>query len=272
MENKQTKELSRLLDLSKNTVFFGGAGVSTESGILDFRSENGLYKAKNKYGYPPEELLSRTTFTKKTELFFRFYKDILVQDAKPNNAHIALAALEKRGKLQAVVTQNIDGLHQQAGSLNVIELHGTSHRHYCTMCSHQYTLAYALNEDNCENMIPKCTSCGGIVRPDIVLYEEGLDEDVVNNALNAISGAELIIIGGTSLAVYPAAGLINSLSGNARKNALGIVVINKGATPADDIARLVIRNSIGDTLKEAELLLGRVQTQNYQEDYHEQTR
>ncbi|MCL2153245.1 MAG: NAD-dependent protein deacylase [Oscillospiraceae bacterium] len=246
METNQIQELSRLIDESKNTVFFGGAGVSTESGIPDFRSESGLYKARSDYGFSPEELLSHTCFIRETKLFFRYYRENLISlDAKPNAAHIVLAKLEEAGKLQAVITQNVDGLHQAAGSKNVFELHGSNWRHYCVKCKAKYTLEYILSQD----VIPRCEKCGGVVRPDVVLYEEGLDETVLGAAVQAISNAGLLIVGGTSLAVYPAAGLLRYFSGDA------LVLINKSETPADRDARLVIRDFIGQTLSAAYELL-----------------
>jgi len=237
----QIQELSSLIKNSENTVFFGGAGVSTESGIPDFRSETGLYHARQVFGKEPEYLLSHTCFAREPELFYRYYKENLIAaDAKPNAAHTALAKLEEKGKLQAVVTQNIDGLHQAAGSKNVFELHGSNWRQYCVKCGKKYDLPYILKQAG----IPKC-DCGGTVRPDVVLYEEGLDSKVMEGALMAIAGAELLIVGGTSLAVYPAAGLIQYFAGKS------LVLINKSETPADKNARLVIRDSIGEVLGEA---------------------
>jgi NAD-dependent deacetylase len=233
-----TEKLYQLIRASKNTVFFGGAGVSTESGIPDFRSESGLFKTRQVYGHSPEELLSHTFFNRETELFFRYYKENLIaHDAKPNAAHIALAELEKIGKLQAVITQNIDGLHQAAGSKNVIELHGSNWRQYCLDCGEKYSLEYIFSQD-----IPKCEKCEGIVRPDVILYEEGLDNGVVSAAIQAITNAELLIVGGTSLAVYPAAGLLRYFGGS------HLVLINKSETPADNNAQLIIRHSIGKVL------------------------
>jgi len=229
-------ELARLVLAGGNVVFFGGAGVSTESGIPDFRSESGLFSAMQVYGRSPEELLSYSFFRREPELFFRYYKENLVSlDAKPNAAHTALAELERGGKLKAVITQNVDGLHQAAGSVNVLELHGSNHRQYCMGCGVRYTLEYILRQEG----VPRCRECGGIVRPDVVLYEEGLDQDVMQAAMLAIMGAELLIVGGTSLAVYPAAGLLHCFRGGA------LVLINKSATPADRHAQLVINDSIG---------------------------
>lgn len=236
------EKLAQLLMESGNTVFFGGAGVSTESGIADFRSEKGLYAAQEVYGYPPEELLSRTFFTRKPELFFRYYRENLIAaDAKPNDAHMVLAELEESGKLQAVITQNIDGLHQAAGSQNVLELHGSNLRQYCMKCGEKYSLDYILQQDS---VVPLCSKpgCGGIVRPDVVLYEEPLDSAVMQAAIEAITNAEMMIVGGTSLAVYPAAGLLRYFRGSA------LVLINKTPTSADSSAELVIHDSIGKTL------------------------
>lgn len=234
--------LKELIKNSENTVFFGGAGVSTESGIPDFRSETGLYHARQVFGREPEYLLSHSCFTRETELFFRYYRENLIsKDAKPNAAHTALAELEKSGKLQAVVTQNIDGLHQAAGGQNVFELHGSNWRQYCVKCGKQYSLGYVLEQTG----IPKCGECGGVVRPDVVLYGEGLDEAVIEGAVKAISGAKLLIVGGTSLAVYPAAGLLRYFKGES------LALINKSETPADKNAQLVIRDSIGKVLEEA---------------------
>ncbi len=242
MEDK-IKILSGLISGSKSTVFFGGAGVSTESGIPDFRSESGLYKAQKVYGHPPEYLLSHTLFEREPDLFFRYYKENLIAaDAAPNAAHIALARLEDRGLLAAVLTQNIDGLHTAAGGKNVLELHGSNHRQYCVDCGERYGLGYILADANCKGIIPKCKKCGGTVRPDVVLYEEGLDGAVVESAARAISRAELLIVGGTSLAVYPAAGLLRYFNGE------NLVIINKSETPGDRMARLVINDSIGFVL------------------------
>lgn len=241
-----TGQLAELIMASKSTVFFGGAGVSTESGIPDFRSESGLYSARQVYGHPPEELLSATFFRSKPELFFRYYRENLISaGAKPNAAHLALAALEGRGLLSAVITQNIDGLHQAAGSKTVLELHGSNWRQYCTNCGEKYSLEYVLQSSE---TIPLCAKCGGMVRPDVVLYEEGLDEAVIDASIKAISSAEVLIVGGTSLAVYPAAGLLRYFGGSA------LVLINKTATPADSAAQLVIHDAIGSVLAETEKL------------------
>lgn len=232
-----------IIDKSKSVVFFGGAGVSTESNIPDFRSEKGLYKAMNEYGYSPEQMLSRSFFTEHTEMFFDYYKkNLIYPEAQPNKAHIALAKLEKEGKLTGVVTQNIDGLHQKAGSSRVYELHGSVLRNRCMECGTPYDLEYIMDEGNCEAKIPRCQKCGGIVKPEVVLYEEPLDEDVLVGAVNAISKADTLIVGGTSLVVYPAAGLINYFSGR------NIILINKSETGYDDRATLVINDSIGKVL------------------------
>jgi NAD-dependent deacetylase len=238
-------KLADIIKTSKNTVFFGGAGVSTESGIPDFRSETGLYKARQVYGYPPEELLSHTVFRSEPELFFRYYKENLIAaEAKPNVAHEALAELERCGLLAAVVTQNIDGLHQLAGSKNVLELHGSNLRQYCLKCGERYDLAYIMEPENCEGVIPKCRICGGTVRPDVVLYEEGLNSSVMAASIKALSSAEVLIVGGTSLAVYPAAGLVRYFTGD------NLLVINKSETPQDHLAALVIHEKIGEVFTE----------------------
>ena len=199
MDTEKLNELRQIIEDSDNIVFFGGAGVSTESGIPDFRSVDGLYNQK--YKYPPETIISHSFYRRNPEEFYRFYKDKMIfADAKPNKAHIKLAELEKQGKLKAVITQNIDGLHQMAGSRNVIELHGSVHRNYCEKCHAFYDLDYIVNSDG----VPKCEKCGGTVKPDVVLYEEALDEDNMSRALQYISEADTLIIGGTSLVVYPA--------------------------------------------------------------------
>lgn len=233
--------LQEIIDCSNKIVFFGGAGVSTESGIPDFRSVDGLYNQK--YDYPPEQILSHTFFTKHTEYFYKFYKDkMLCLDAEPNSAHLKLAELEKAGKLTAVVTQNIDGLHQKAGSKNVYELHGSVHRNFCTECGKSYDVMYIKNSDG----IPRC-ECGGVIKPDVVLYEEGLDDLTVNGALDAISDADCLIVAGTSLNVYPAAGFIRYFNGK------HFVLINRDATPADKYANLVIHDSVGKVLEKIEV-------------------
>ena len=223
---------------SRRIVFFGGAGVSTESGIPDFRSQDGLYNMK--YKYPPETIISHPFFMRNTEEFYRFYKDkMLFPDAKPNAAHLKLAQWEAEGKLLGVVTQNIDGLHQAAGSKKVYELHGSVLRNYCMRCGKFYGLDYIMKSDG----VPRC-ECGGLIKPDVVLYGENLDNDVVNGAVNAISQADMLIIGGTSLAVYPAAGLIDLYRGNR------LVLVNLSATPQDSRADLVIHERIGQVFAE----------------------
>ena len=231
------EEFQRMVDESKRIVFFGGAGVSTESGIPDFRSVDGLYNQK--YDWPPETILSHTFFMKKPEAFFRFYRDkMLPLDAKPNKAHLKLAEWEKAGKLLAVVTQNIDGLHQAAGSKKVYELHGSVHRNYCMKCGKFYPPEYIRDS---KDEVPVC-SCGGRIKPDVVLYEEGLDNDVISGAVNAIANADMLIIAGTSLTVYPAAGLVRYFHGNR------LVLINRDVTPMDSQCDLVIHDKVGEVL------------------------
>ena len=244
MDSCQVIRLAELLGVSKRIVFFGGAGVSTESGIPDFRSAAGLYAAKQTYRRSPEELLSRQVFEREPALFFKYYKENLIAyKAKPNPAHIALRELEKRGKINAVITQNIDGLHQTAGSQNVLELHGSNWRQYCVSCGAKYSLEYILEPANCRDVyIPVCDKCGGVVRPDVVLYEEGLDSGVMDASVKAIASAELLIVGGTSLTVYPAAGLLRYFKGKT------LVLINKSPTPYDVSAHLVINEPIGEVM------------------------
>lgn len=231
------RQLEELIAKSKRIVFFGGAGVSTESGIPDFRSVDGLYNQK--YDYPPETIISHSFFEAYPEEFYRFYRDkLIVRNAKPNAAHLRLAQLEKEGKLTAVITQNIDGLHQAAGSKNVLELHGSTLRNYCTRCHKFYSREFI--EESKE--IPRC-SCGGIVKPDVVLYEEGLDDEVVQKSIQALREPDLLIVGGTSLVVYPAAGLLRYYGGRE------LVVINKTPTPADARATLVLNMPIGEALQ-----------------------
>ena len=231
------EELRRMVDESSRIVFFGGAGVSTESRIPDFRSVDGLYHQK--YDYPPETILSHTFFMKKPEAFFRFYRDkLLPLDARPNKAHLKLAEWEKAGKLLAVVTQNIDGLHQAAGSKAVFELHGSVHRNYCMKCGRFFPPEYIRDS---QDPVPVCP-CGGRIKPDVVLYEEGLDNDVIVGAVNAISQADLLIIAGTSLTVYPAAGLVRYFNGK------HLVLINRDTTPMDDRCDLVIHDKVGEVL------------------------
>ena len=234
--DEKIKTLQQWIDESRAIVFFGGAGVSTESGIPDFRSVDGLYNQK--YAWPPEEILSRTFFDARPEEFYRFYRDkMLCLDAQPNAAHKKLAELEAAGRLRSVVTQNIDGLHQKAGSKRVWELHGSVHRNYCMRCHKPY----AVEEIKEGTGVPRC-SCGGTVKPDVVLYEEGLDSATIEGAVANIQAADLLIIGGTSLAVYPAAGLINYYRGSR------LVLINKSPTPYDDRASLAINLPIGQVL------------------------
>ena len=235
MDNIQ--KLKKWVEESNNIVFFGGAGVSTESGIPDFRGEAGIYQTISEYGINPETILSHTFFENNKEVFFDYCKKHLVfPDAKPNAAHYGLAELEKQGKLKAVITQNIDNLHQAAGSKNVLELHGTLYKNYCIKCGKKFDIDYVLNSDG----IPKCDKCGGVVRPDVVLYEESLDMDVMQKAVNYIASCDMLIIGGTSLAVYPAAGLINYYNGNK------LVLINKSTTNLDNRADLALHMNIGE--------------------------
>lgn len=235
------EELKKIIDNSSNIVFFGGAGVSTESNIPDFRSENGLYKTKSNTSYPPEVMLSHSFFENNKEEFFEFYRNKMIyKDAKPNDAHKALVKLEQMGKLKAVVTQNIDGLHQAAGSKKVIELHGSIHRNYCLNCGKKFDLQYVLNS---KTNVPLCDECGGVVRPDVVLYEEGLDESSIRDAIEYIENADVLIVGGTSLVVYPAAGLVQYYKGNK------LILINRSSTPYDRSANMVLNDSIGKVLK-----------------------
>lgn len=232
------KTLQEIIDCSNRIVFFGGAGVSTESGIPDFRSENGVFNSMQKYGETPEKLVSHSYFINHTEEFYQYYKENLIfNDAKPNKAHIALAKLEEIGKLKAVITQNIDGLHQKAGSKNVLELHGNADRNYCQICNKKYDANYILESEN----IPRC-ECGGIIKPDVVLYEEPLNTGLLNFATSYIESADTLVVGGTSLVVYPAAGLITHFKGD------NLVLINKSPTDYDSFADLVINEPIGETL------------------------
>lgn len=235
------KELQRMIDESNNIVFFGGAGVSTESNIPDFRSADGLFQEKHTYS--PEQIVSHTFFVHKPELFYQFYKDkMMYLDAKPNKAHLKLAELEAAGKLKAVVTQNIDGLHQAAGNKNVFELHGSIHRNYCQKCGKFYDGKYVKESDG----VPKC-ECGGTIKPDVVLYEEGLDDKTIRQSIQAISEADMLIIGGTSLVVYPAAGFIDYFRGKY------LVVLNKSTTSRDSYADLCIQEPIGEVLGSIEI-------------------
>lgn len=230
----QIEQLRQWVNESDNIVFFGGAGVSTESGIPDFRSVDGLYNQQ--YDYPPETILSHTFYRRNTEEFYRFYRNkMLCLDAKPNAAHLKLAQWEKEGKLKAVVTQNIDGLHQAAGSEKVYELHGSVLRNFCESCHKFYDVNYIANAEG----VPKC-SCGGSIKPDVVLYEEGLDQNTLSGAIRAIREADVLIVGGTSLAVYPAAGLLDYYNGNK------LVLVNKTPTSREGIADLVVQGSIGE--------------------------
>lgn len=229
-------QLKQWIEESDNIVFFGGAGVSTESNIPDFRSVDGLYNQK--YNYPPETILSHTFFMRKTEEFYRFYRDKMIyKDARPNKAHLALSELEKAGKCRAVITQNIDGLHQEAGSREVLELHGSVLRNYCMSCGEYFDLNAVCTCDG----IPRC-HCGGVIKPDVVLYEEGLNQQILNKAVNYIRNADVLIVAGTSLTVYPAAGLIDYYRGNK------LVLINKSSTPKDSSADLIINEAVGETL------------------------
>lgn len=232
----ELETLKSWVENSNNVVFFGGAGVSTESNVPDFRSADGLYNMK--YDYPPETIISRSFYMSNPEEFYRFYKDrMLYPEAKPNPAHLALAKLEQEGRLKAVITQNIDGLHQAAGSREVLELHGSVHRNYCTRCGRFYGMDDILEQEG----VPHC-SCGGMIKPDVVLYEESLDSDVIESAVRYIRNADVLIIGGTSLTVYPAAGFISYYRGNK------LVLINKSATPMDRRANLVINQPIGQVM------------------------
>ncbi|MCI8554543.1 MAG: NAD-dependent protein deacylase [Clostridiales bacterium] len=236
MERRET--LKRWIGESQCLVFFGGAGISTESGIPDFRSADGLYRQT--YQYPPETIVSHDFFTRHTEEFYRFYRErMLWPDAEPNAAHRALARLEREGRLSAVVTQNIDGLHQAAGSRTVLELHGSVHRNHCLSCGRTFDLPYIQQSEG----IPRCI-CGGVIRPDVVLYGEPLEEDVMRRAAAAVAAADTLIVGGTSLAVYPAAGLIDFYRGSR------LILINRTATPRDERADLLLRGSLGDILSD----------------------
>lgn len=232
--DKKIQELTELIKKSKRIAFFGGAGVSTESGIPDFRSVDGLYHQK--YKYPPETILSHSFFLRKTEEFYDFYRDKMIYlDAKPNTTHQKLAQWEAEGKLEGIVTQNIDGLHQLAGNKKVFELHGSIHRNYCTRCHKFYPIRAIIESKG----VPHC-ECGGIIKPDVVLYEEGLDDTTVTNAIRALSNADLLIVGGTSLSVYPAAGMLQYYNGDK------LVLINKSATPYDSNADLLIQQGLGE--------------------------
>ena len=237
MYEAETARLQEIIDDSENIVFFGGAGVSTESGIPDFRSADGIYHQQ--YRYSPEQIVSHSFFMRNTEAFYEFYKETMMfLEAKPNAAHLKLAQLEAEGKLKAVITQNIDGLHQAAGSKNVWELHGSIHRNYCRKCGKFYDASYVKNADG----VPRC-ECGGLIKPDVVLYEEGLDSGVIEHSIRAICEADTLIIGGTSLVVYPAAGFIDYFRGK------HLFVINKSATAKEVRAELTIAAPIGEVMK-----------------------
>lgn len=232
------QKLKSIIEKHQNILFFGGAGVSTESGIPDFRSESGLYYAKEHYGYSPEQMLSHSFFMARPEEFYHYYREnILHPEARPNPAHRGLAAMEQEGKLKGVITQNIDGLHQMAGSQVVRELHGSVHRNFCTRCGEPHSLEYTMTFSE---TVPKCRLCGGIIKPDVVLYEEALDEEVLENSIRLIREAEVLLVGGTSLVVYPAAGLLRYFSGKE------LVLINKSPTPYDSGATLVLNEKIGE--------------------------
>lgn len=238
---EKIENFQKIYDNSDSIVFFGGAGVSTESGIPDFRSQDGLYSQQWKY--PPETIISRSFFDANPVEFYRFYREkLIIKNIEPNTAHFQLAKMEEKGKLKAVVTQNIDGLHQKAGSRNVFELHGSTLRNFCMNCGAEYGIDFIAESENSPDKLPRCAKCGGLVKPDVILYEESLDQNVINGAVNAIKNADTLIIGGTSLVVYPAAGLIDYFRG---KN---IVLINKSATAGDARANLVIHESIGKVL------------------------
>ena len=243
----KTIKLAQMIKNSDNIVFFGGAGVSTESGVKDYRSSDGLYNTVSHYGVPPEVILSHTFFYEKTDVFYDFYKNYFIANVKPNDAHIFLAKLEAVGKLKSVITQNIDSLHQMAGSKNVIELHGNAKKFHCTHCS-EIPDSQSVVEQIKNNFIPKCSKCGGIIKPKVVLYEEPLYDGIAESAVSAISNADMLIVGGTSLAVYPAASFIEYFHGKY------VVIINKSETSYDKRADLVIADSIGKVLKNIEHL------------------
>lgn len=240
--DKKIRELADIIKDSSNIVFFGGAGVSTSSGVPDFRSSDGLYSKKLNRNFTPEQAVSHSFFMRHTDEFYDFYKkNLIYPEAKPNDCHIALARLEEMGKLKAVITQNIDGLHQDAGSKNVYELHGSVLRNYCMDCHKPYDVNHIISAEG----VPHCSECGGIVKPDVVLYEEGLDNDVISGAVSAIASADVLIIGGTSLVVYPAAGFIDYFAGRR------LVLINKSETKADKRADLIINDDIAKVMREA---------------------
>lgn len=242
----EIQTLQKFIDESQNIVFFGGAGVSTESGIPDFRSQDGLYSQK--WEFPPEVIISRSFFDANPVEFYRFYREkLIIKGAKPNAAHLKLAELEASGKLKAIVTQNIDGLHQMAGSKNVFELHGSTLRNFCMKCGEFYDIDFIAQSESAADKLPRCKKCGGLVKPDVVLYEEGLDEETLKGAIKAIAATDTLIIGGTSLVVYPASGLIDYFHGK------HLVLINKSATQADSRANLIIHASIGEVLSQIEV-------------------
>jgi len=241
MDNSPLNTLQLIIDKSKKIVFFGGAGVSTESGIPDFRSVDGLYNQQ--WDYPPEQIVSHSFFMNDPVEFYRFYRaKFLLKGIKPNAAHFKLAEMEKAGKLSAIVTQNIDGLHQLAGSKTVYELHGSTLRNYCTCCHKFYDSKIIEESEHSADKLPHCTECGGLIKPDVVLYEEGLDQQIIEGAVKAIREADTLIIGGTSLTVYPAAGFVQEFRGD------NLVLLNKSSTPMDNYANLVIHDSIGEVL------------------------
>ena len=243
MDNEKIRSFASMILSSGSTVFFGGAGVSTESGVKDYRSEDGLYNTVKQYGVPPEVILSHSFFISHPEVFYDFYyKYFLQTHAEPNPAHTVLAELERRGLMDSVITQNIDGLHQAAGSENVVELHGTVYRYHCAKCGREFPMQKVID---CAGKVPVCPLCGGNIKPDVVLYEEPLGEETIDRAVRAIANADLLIIGGTSLAVYPAAGLLRYFSGN------NIVLINRDETSYDDRADLIFRDKIGEVMSAA---------------------
>lgn len=238
--------LQHIINKSKKNVFFGGAGVSTESGIPDFRSVDGLYNQE--WNYPPEQIISKSFFYDNPREFYRFYRaKLLPQGIKPNAAHYKLAEMEAKGKLTAIITQNIDGLHQMAGSKNVFELHGSTLRNYCLECHSFYDEQIIIESENAPDKLPHCPKCGGLIKPDVVLYEEGLDQRIIEGSIRAIKEADTLIIGGTSLTVYPAAGLIDYFHGD------NLILINKSSTPHDNMADLVIHEPIGEVLGQIKL-------------------
>ena len=239
MDEKKIQQFAEIIKNNRKIVFFGGAGVSTESGLKDYRSKDGIYHTYNKYGIPPEEIISIDFFEENPQVFYDFYREFFICKAEPNSAHMAVAELEKLGKKVTVVTQNVDGLHQKAGSKNVLELHGTLYKNYCMKCGKTFDLDYVTADDG----ITRCDACGGIVRPDVVLYEEGLDQETIYKSVEHISKADLLIVGGTSLNVYPAAGLLNYYRGNK------LVLVNKSTTPYDNKAALVIAENIGEVFR-----------------------